>query len=340
VVLSLLACHTALAADIVVASWNMKRLGHGDQQSFGALAAIAAKADLVAAQEVMNARGLERLEKALEQHTGESWSTLASHLIGSKGYKEMYAFLWRDSTVEYVDGAVVYMDREDQFIREPFSARFASRKDGKPFAVASVHILYGKGVSDRTPEIRALADYWVWMGDIYPQTPRMLVGDFNLRPSDPAWATLKQHAKPLITRGATTLSSVNGRYANLYDNIWVEPDTRLPISAAGIADFPRMLGWDHEKSPPASPTSPGCLAGTTRRAASMSPTTLRSSWCWATPDSTSLPSKPKIRVRRRQSLPLRRSPPAMSRLRSRWEVQCVAIATPKSFTGRAAPATT
>ncbi len=248
VVLSLLVCQTALASDIVVASWNMKRLGHGDQQSFGALAAIAAKADLVAAQEVMNEEGLARLERALEQHTGESWSTIASHAIGSKSYKEMYAFLWRDRTVEYVDGAMVYLDRGDKFLREPFAARFASKKDGKPFALASVHILYGKGVADRTPEIRALAEFWVWMGEIYENTPRLLVGDFNLPPTDPAWGPLKQHAKPLITRGATTLSSVNGRYANLYDNIWIEPDTALPISASGIVDYPKMLGWDHEKA--------------------------------------------------------------------------------------------
>src|SRR5690606_20297525 len=79
-------------------------------------------------------------------------------------------------------------------------------------------------------------------------TPRLLVGDFNLKPSDSAWGPLKQYAKPLITRGATTLSRHNGRYANLYDNIWVEHDTSLPISAAGIVDYPKMLGWDHEKS--------------------------------------------------------------------------------------------
>jgi hypothetical protein len=36
----------------------------------------------------------------------------------------MYALIWRDSTVEYSDGAVVYFDRENHFIREPFSAKF------------------------------------------------------------------------------------------------------------------------------------------------------------------------------------------------------------------------
>ncbi len=245
---SLLASSIAAASDIVVASWNVKRMGHGDQQSFPALAAIVGKADLIALQEVMNEKGLASLESALEKNTGESWTTLASHAIGSASYKEMYAFAWRDKTVAYEDGAVVYLDRGNRFIREPFSAKFKSLRDGSELALGTVHILYGDGVSDRTPEIRALADYWTWMAEVYPGTPQMLVGDFNLPPSDPAWEPLKQYAKPLITRGASTLSGKDGKYANLYDNIWVSTNSPLKINYAGIIDYPKLLGWNHEKS--------------------------------------------------------------------------------------------
>jgi len=239
---------TAGAADIVVGSWNIKRLGHGDQQSYPALAEVARNVDLLAVQEVMTTEGIDRLEAALEKATGEPWSQIASHAIGSKRYKELYAFLWRDATVEYVDGAVVYLDRGDRFIREPFSARFASRRDGTQLALATVHILYGKGEGDRTPEIRALADHWEWLGEVYPGAPRMLVGDFNLRPDHQAWAPLKQHARPLITSGATTLSSKDGRFVNLFDNIWIERNSTLQLGRAGVIDFPRLIGWNHEKS--------------------------------------------------------------------------------------------
>jgi endonuclease/exonuclease/phosphatase family metal-dependent hydrolase len=245
---SLLISGVVWASDITIASWNIKRLGHGNQQSYPALAAVASKADLLAVQEVMTEAGIARLETALEKHTGEDWGVLVSHAIGSSSYKEMYAFAWRESAVSYVDGAVVYLDRGDRFIREPFSARFESRRDGSQVALATVHILYGDGVADRTPEIRALANYWEWMGEVYPETPRMLVGDFNLPPDNPAWAPLKASARPLITRGASTLSSKDGRYANLYDNIWVEKNSRLKLGAAGIIDFPRMIGWSHDKS--------------------------------------------------------------------------------------------
>lgn len=239
---------TAFAGDIVVGSWNIQRLGHGDQKSYPALASIASKVDLLAVQEVMNEDGIKRLELALEKHTGESWSYMASHALGSSSYKEMYAFIWKDSAVKYSTGAAVYLDLEKRFMREPFSAKFKSKRDGSEIALGTVHIVYGKSIQDRIPEIKALADYWLWMKETYAGTPIALVGDFNLAESNAAWGAVKVHAKPLITKGATTLSANPGRFANLYDNIWVERNTALNITDAGIINFPKIIGWDHVKS--------------------------------------------------------------------------------------------
>lgn len=250
--LSLAAALTASAGaygqGIVVASWNIKKLGHGGQHSFPALAQVAGKTDLLAVQEVMTPEGAAQLEKALEKHTGEQWSALLSHAVGSRSYKEFYAFLWRDSAVEYTGGAAVYLDRGNQFIREPYSATFASRRDGSRLALATVHILFGDSVEQRIPEIQALDEYWLWLKSSYPGVPLALVGDFNLPESNPAWSQMKAHAQPLIVRGATTLSERDGRYANRYDNLWVEHGTRLDIREAGIIDFPKILGWTHSKS--------------------------------------------------------------------------------------------
>jgi len=234
-------------ADIVVGSWNIQRLGHGDQKSYPALAVIASKIDLLAVQEVMTEEGMEKLERQLEKHTGESWSHLASHAVGMSSYKEMYGFIWRDSAVEYSDGAVVYLDRENHFIREPFSAKFRSKRNGTELALGTVHVVFGKGIKDRVPEIKELANYWEWMQDVYSGTPIVLLGDFNLSPFNAAWAPVKRHAVPLLTEGASTLSA-KGHYANLYDNIWVEPNTALVITDVGIIDFPKMVGWNHKKS--------------------------------------------------------------------------------------------
>lgn len=239
----------AVAAELRVASWNIERLGHGNQKSYPALAQVVGQFDFVAVQEVMTREGLERLKQAVEQHTGEAWGMMYSHLIGRGSYKEKYAFLWRTGKVEYVDGAVVYLDRGDLFAREPYSARFRSRDSGKEFVAATVHVLYGKSKADREPEIRALRDYWIWLSEVYAGTPTMfLMGDFNMAPSEAAWGPMKTVAWPVITKGASTLSSHDGRFANLYDNIWV-PRTPAPaIKEAGVYPYPKVLGWSHEKA--------------------------------------------------------------------------------------------
>ena len=239
----------ASAQGLAIASWNIERLGHGSNKSFEALGVIGAHFDFIAIQEAMTAEGLERLKESLEAHSNDEWEMMYSHPIGRGSYKEKYAFAWRTSTVAYESGAVVYLDRYDLFAREPYSARFVDLTTGDQFVAATVHILYGRSVGDRTPEINELAEYWVWLHETYDNTPVLLMGDFNLAPTHNAWSALySRGARPLITSGATTLSSHDGRYANLYDNIFVDADPQLAIRSAGILRFPEILGWTHEES--------------------------------------------------------------------------------------------
>lgn len=247
-IVSLATASVAAASDITIMSWNLKRLGHGHDQSFEAIAAIAGKSDLLAVQEVMDPAAVDRLELSLEKATGETWSTSVSRLVGSKAYKEAYAFAWRDSSVEYVDGEAVFIDIGNVFIREPYSARFKSKRSGKLIALATVHILYGNSPADRAPEIKALADYWTWLEEIYPDTPVMLVGDFNTPPNEPVWADMKRRAVPLITTGASTLSGRDGKFANLYDNVFVSRTNPPGVIKAGIVQYPKMLKWSHERA--------------------------------------------------------------------------------------------
>lgn len=236
-------------ADTKIGSWNIARLGNGDQKSFPALANIAKEFDFFAVQEVMNEPALVSLDQALEKASGEKWEYLNSHLVGRGSYKEMYAFFWRSKRIEYVDGAVVYLDRKNLFEREPFSARFRTLEDGQTFVASTVHILYGKSEADRTPEIRELANYWAWLHEVYPETGNMLLmGDFNLNPKNPAWRPLKQVARPLITSGASTLSQTDGKFSNLYDNIWISKTSPMNVQDFGIVNYPKIIGWSNERS--------------------------------------------------------------------------------------------
>ncbi|HEX6995256.1 MAG TPA: endonuclease/exonuclease/phosphatase family protein [Gammaproteobacteria bacterium] len=251
VLAALIALVAPLPAELAtLASWNIRHLGHGEHKSFPLLGEVvrAGEFDFLAVQEAMTDDGVEKLRAAIEHATGARWEAMSSHDIGRSTYKEKYAFLWNTDVIEYVDGAVVYLDVTDRFAREPYSARFRIRESGETFVAATVHILHGRRDSDRTPEVEALAEYWRWLQEVYADDAAriLLAGDFNLRPAHPAWAALRAHAEPVIVDGATTLSSIDGRFANLYDNIFVPLDRDLRVVAAGILAFPAVLGLTHE----------------------------------------------------------------------------------------------
>ncbi|WP_311946573.1 helix-hairpin-helix domain-containing protein [Halomonas piscis] len=245
---TLIAAVTSLAteasADAIIGSWNIKHLGWNNDKAMTEVAHVAQHVDFLAIQELMEPAALAELEQAVETASGESWSSMASDALGSSTYREHYGFLWRDSEIEYDSGAVVFLDSQDVFSREPYSARFTALESGQQFAAATVHVTYGDSISDRLPEIEALADYWSWLEEVYPDTPRLLMGDFNMPPTQAAWSALReQGAAPAITEGATTLGTKNGIWSNLYDNVW--HSDRLNITDSGIIRFPGLLPGDH-----------------------------------------------------------------------------------------------
>lgn len=248
---SLLATATLIgsaAAETRVASWNIRNLGWDNGKDYAALAEIGRYFDLISVQEVMSEDGIARLEAALEARTGTDWDRLCSHLIGRGSYREMYCFTWRADAVSWVEGAVVYTDDRDLFAREPFSAVFETY-DRVRFVATGVHSIYGDSVAVREAEARALRSYHDWLRASFPGLPVLLMGDFNLPPTNPAWAPMGEVAYPLIQQGATTISSVDGRFANLYDNIWVNTGEDLPITAFGRVEFPRqILRITHEQA--------------------------------------------------------------------------------------------
>ncbi|WP_225884621.1 helix-hairpin-helix domain-containing protein [Halomonas elongata] len=235
-------------ADITIGTWNLKHLGWNNGKRLDLVAHIAQGADLWALTEVMDEQAVSQLESELESLTGEQWSSMTSHEVGRSSYQESYSYLWRDSAVEYTKGAVVYLDPGDEFAREPYLAEFRDVESEQEVALAAVHIVYGDSRADRTPEIRRLAEIWDWMSEVYSDTPRLIAGDYNLAPDHEAWQTLRdQGAVPAITSGATTLSTTDGQYSNLYDNLWHDA-TVLDVTSGGIVRFPELLDLTHEEA--------------------------------------------------------------------------------------------
>ncbi|MBK1726722.1 helix-hairpin-helix domain-containing protein [Halorhodospira neutriphila] len=238
---------TTATADLAVGSWNIQHLGWDNGKDLAAVAAVASRFDLLAVQELMDPAALGRLERRFEERTGEAWGSMASDALGASSYQEHYGFLWREAEATYVEGAVVYLDRRGAFARPPYSALFADTDTGQRYAAATVHITYGDSVSDRTPEIRALDEYWRWLDETYSDSTRLLMGDFNLELGNEAWRELDALAKPAVTRDGTTLSSTDGRYASLYDNIWYD-SSRLRPDGSGVLRFPELLDINHEEA--------------------------------------------------------------------------------------------
>lgn len=238
----------AAFAETRIATWNLEHLSVRPTKDFDAIAKVASNVDFLAVQEVLSVDALDQLAKTLTRSTGEHWSAMASDAAGRSTYKEMYGFVWRDAKVAYVDGAVSYLDRHDTFAREPYSARFQSLSDHKDFVVATVHITYGKKTADRASEVTALAQYWSWLGETYAANPRiLLMGDFNTEPKSVAWNDLDLAARPLLTSGKSTLSTTDGKFAHLYDNVFIGKNSAIKVNDIQVYDYPKKLGMSHEQ---------------------------------------------------------------------------------------------
>ena len=230
-------------AEVRIASWNIQRMT-SENKDMNAIVKIASYFDVIGIQEVMEEQALVDLAQKLTISTNEEWGVLVSHPIGRGSYKESYGFIWRKSQIDYYDSAVVYLDDNDVFTREPLSAKF-QLKTGEKIILANVHILYGDSKNDRIPEIKALSNYWEWLAATFPNEQYIILGDFNLNPNEPEFDSLKKYAYPAITSGASTLKNANSEYANLYDNIWYPKNLDGNLSS-GILRYPEILNWTHE----------------------------------------------------------------------------------------------
>lgn len=227
-----------------IGSFNLLHYGWNNHKNVPAVAAVAAQFDLIAIQELMKPEALAGLEKALEQRTGVAWEHMASGAKGRSTYREHYGFIWRTDKVAYTGRAVSYIDDRDLFAREPFSAVFKRLDTGDTIALATVHIMFGDSKADRRPEIVALSRYWAWLSEVYPDADlQVLTGDMNMPPTDKGWQALDKHARLLITRGKSTLSTTPGQYASLYDQIVVPDAWQGEAHTAGIFVYPRAYGW-------------------------------------------------------------------------------------------------
>jgi endonuclease/exonuclease/phosphatase family metal-dependent hydrolase len=191
---------------IRLASFNIRiySTGSRDDTELGLIADRLQQFDLVAIQELRDEEVVQRTLSILEAR-GHVYHAMVSPPVG-RGVKERYAFLWRPEKVAPVDSGTVYSDPDDVFIREPFYASF--RAGSFDFTLITIHVIFGDGVADRRAENMLLDDvYRAVQGADPNEQDVILLGDFNLPPSDSGMIEVDATIDPVFTGDARTTIS-------------------------------------------------------------------------------------------------------------------------------------
>lgn len=154
-----------------IAAYNTGGLGE-TRTDYQALARLLSNFDLVAAVQVMNAEGLEKVVTALD----ERWEGVMSEKENrARGLREFFGFIFNDR-VELVKMLGAYPP-PDTFIRPPYGAQFKLRGSRFAFNLVACHITQGAA---RSTEIFRLADVYRYFEKLTGNRGiTILAGDFN-----------------------------------------------------------------------------------------------------------------------------------------------------------------
>jgi len=201
---------------IHLASWNLKRLGHGTKR-LDLVARVIRQQDVVAIEEVMTPEGIGELLRLLP-----GWAALVSPAaVGRAGYAEHYAVLYRKDAVRPLDSFTVD-DPGDEFAREPFVACLASGTFD--FCVVVIHVVFGGTVGPRDAEIAALGPLLDRLARRSRERDWLVIGDFNRPASAHSFASLLERGFTMTTGDRVMPTSIaRGGYRSDYDHLLLHP---------------------------------------------------------------------------------------------------------------------
>ena len=226
-----------------VATWNLYNFGKSKDAGEVAFIAEALRDyDVVAIQEVSTgpagAQAVARLVDELDRR-GFDWDYRVSDPTSGDG-SERYAYLWKPSRARLMGRAWLEESLADRIDREPYMARFESRRGGGTALVASIHAVPRSKDPER--EVVLLSE----LHDRYDADHLVILGDFNLDEDDEAFGGLfRAGYRAVLDDQPTSLrrkrrDGPQGHLANEYDNIFVEAGPLRP-SGGGAVDFTRSF---------------------------------------------------------------------------------------------------
>ncbi len=248
-----------ISDNLLIATWNIREFdsnnfGLRSQEALYYIAEIIDHFDLVAVQEVNeNLRALEKVKTIL----GFSWKVIFSDTTeGSSGNNERLAFLYDSRKLSFTglageivvppvkvvteEGVKTY-DPATQLARTPLIVGL--RTSWFKFMISTVHIIYGKGVSDeprRVKEIQLLSDFLAKRTDDKNSHSRnlILLGDFNI--FKPKNQTFQEISKNFFIPEALQNLPSNIPQNKFYDQIAFRGDVPSKEIKGGVFNF-----YDH-----------------------------------------------------------------------------------------------
>ena len=208
-----------------IASFNTLHLGWKSdhrQEKIEGLASVISLFDLVGIQEVMKKDEVKVLVNELNNQEGENiWKfDVSPYSVGSKKYREYYAFIYRTDKVKKIRKGKFYPEKErgKYFMREPYGAKFQIG-DFK-FTYVIIHAIYGNHKSQRQLEALQMVDVYDYFKGVFTENNEentvIIGGDFNLPSYDDAFSGFLKHDDLIVdaisphqktTIGYTGLSS-------------------------------------------------------------------------------------------------------------------------------------
>lgn len=219
--------HGGVATVSLLASFNTLHLGWGEKD-YTAVSEVLITYDIIGLQEVMKISGVQVLVAELKKLSNQDWDThISEYPVGSKTYKEYYAYIWKKNKVSLIKSLGYYKEKNQyDFIREPYGAIF--KTNNFDFTFVLCHLIFGNNPKYRKTEAAKLADVYEYFQQINgPEQDVIIAGDFNLPANDEGFLNLLCHSDQIkyniSPEEKTTIS--NRGLCSSYDNFFTSKHT-------------------------------------------------------------------------------------------------------------------
>ena len=224
---------------ILLASFNTLRLGE-KEKDYRTLSKILAKFDLIGLEEVMNEKGVKRIQRFLEKLTKEKWDYIISeNSVGSENYREYFAFIYRKDKFSEARELGFYKEKdENEFMREPYGAYFKAGNFDFVYIVA--HSVFGDKEKQRLLEAANYINVYEYFLKLTDEDDIIIAGDFNVSADNMAFRNMadKYDVSYILNpeENLTTLS--DNKLASSYDNFFINFEkTKEFTGNAGVYNF-------------------------------------------------------------------------------------------------------